>query len=302
MAKELTATNKRDAEILLAVLKLIKDNGGSMRHAEIKNELPNVFQLSDKEREAKNTWKEFWHALLGMVGGIELKQVGILDINKGIWSLTELGRNHLNDTPEQFYEAYHLPYMELVKQKQKNIGNGKSDTIKPDNNSEAIEADIESIQDKARDKIREYIIKKDPYKFQKFVAALLHGMGYFIPYIAPKGRDGGIDIIAYHDPLGAKGGHVKVQVKHQPNTTQTVDVVRSLSGILSKSDDIGIFATSGRFTNECYFESRRGHRPMRLLDMEELIDLWIQYYPNMTDEDKAELPITPVYFLNSNNI
>lgn len=299
MTKELTATNRRDADILLAVLKLIDSNGGSMRHADIKNEFPNVYPLTEKDREPKNTWKEFWHSLLGMVGGIELKQVGILDIKKGVWSLTELGKAHLNDTPEQFYEAYHSPYMELVKQRSKPHGVSE----KPVDIVEAnATSDIETLQSGARDGIRQFIIKKDPYQFQNLIAALLRGMGYYIPYIASKGRDGGIDIIAYPDPLGAKGGHIKVQVKHQPNATQTVDVIRSLSGILSKSDDVGIFATSGRFTNECYFETRRGHKPMRLIDMEELIDLWIQFYPNMSDEDKAELPIAPVYYLNNDKI
>lgn len=301
MAKELTAANKRDAELLLAILRLIRDNGNSMRYADIKNEFPQVFTLTEREREPKNTWKEFWHAILQMVGGIELKQVGIVDIKKGVWSVTSKGEKLLNTSPEEFYHAFHFPYLELVKQRKQEIIT--SDSVKPIDSIENIHTfDIGAIQSKARERIQEYIIKKDPYQFQDFVAALLRGMGYFIPYIAPKGKDGGIDIVAHEDPLGVKGRHIKVQVKHEPNKSQSVDVVRSLSGVLSKSDDVGIFATSGRFSKECYFESRRGHTPIRLLDLDELTNLWIQFYPNMTDDDKAELPITPVYHLNTDKI
>lgn len=299
MPKELTATNKRDAEILLAVLKLIRDNGRSMRHADIKIELPKRFNFIQKERERKTNWEESWHSTLGMIGGIELKQVGLLDIKKGVWSITKMGELHLNDTPEQFYEAYHIPYLELVKQRKSNESHEVSGISTGEAESDAT-SDVESLQSKARDGLRQYIIKKDPYQFQNFIAALLRGMGYYTPFIAPKGKDGGIDIIAYEDPLGAKGNHFKVQVKHYPDTAISIDVVKHLGYSVTKSNEIGIIATSGRFTNECHAESRRSTRTLRLLDMEELIDLWIQFYPNMADDDKSELPITPVYYLNTN--
>jgi len=38
-------------------------------------------------------------------------------------------------------------------------------------------------------------------------------MGYHTPFIAPKGRDGGIDVEAYSDPLGTVAPRIIVQVK-----------------------------------------------------------------------------------------
>lgn len=35
-------------------------------------------------------------------------------------------------------------------------------------------------------------------------------------YIAPKGKDAGVDIIAYRDPLGMASPRIKVQIKHRP--------------------------------------------------------------------------------------
>ena len=56
-------------------------------------------------------------------------------------------------------------------------------------------------------------------------------MGYHTPFISPKGKDGGLDIIAYNDPLGATVPRLKVQVKHRPGTSVPVDDIRSLTGL-----------------------------------------------------------------------
>ena len=138
-------------------------------------------------------------------------------------------------------------------------------------------------------------------KIQKedLVAALLRAMGYYTPFIAPKGKDGGVDIIAYRDPLGTTAPQLKVQVKHYPTSAISVDVVRSLLGVLVKEGEVGLLVTSGTFTSESKKEARNGHRCLRLIDIDEFIDLWIRYYDRMSEEDKALLPIIPVYFLKA---
>ncbi len=77
-------------------------------------------------------------------------------------------------------------------------------------------ATLAQIEEQAIDGIIQFINKKNPYEFQDLVAALLRAMGYYTPFISPKGKDGGIDIIAYQDPLGTKTPRIKVQVKHYP--------------------------------------------------------------------------------------
>ena len=159
--------------------------------------------------------------------------------------------------------------------------------------------DLDMLQGQASKGIREYIIKKNPYEFQDLVAALLRAMGYYTPFIAPKGKDGGVDIIAYRDPLGTTAPQLKVQVKHYPTSAISVDVVRSLLGVLVKEGEVGLLVTSGTFTSESKKEARNGHRCLRLIDIDEFIDLWIRYYDRMSEEDKALLPIIPVYFLKA---
>ena len=63
------------------------------------------------------------------------------------------------------------------------------------------------------------LAKYKSYEFQDLVADLLRAMDYHIAWIAPPGKDRGIDIIAYTDPLGASVPRIKVQFKHRDQST-----------------------------------------------------------------------------------
>lgn len=148
--------------------------------------------------------------------------------------------------------------------------------------------------------IKEYLKDLNPYEFQDLVAALLRSMGYFTPFISPKGKDGGIDIIAFQDPLGANAPRIKVQVKHRPDAAIPVDEIRGLLGLLNKEGDIGLFVTSGRFTTDSQRFARDSHIHVKLIDGDTFIGLWKDFYSKLSDEEKNLLPLQPIYFLGPN--
>lgn len=94
---------------------------------------------------------------------------------------------------------------------------------------------------------------------------------------------------------------LKVQVKHRPDSSVPVDDIRSLTGLLNKDGDIGLFVTSGSFTSEAERSARESHRHIKLLDIDNFIDLWQEFYIKMTDDDKNMLPLHSIYFLGSND-
>lgn len=55
------------------------------------------------------------------------------------------------------------------------------------------------------EEVRDFLHAMDPYDFQHLVAGLLRGMGYHVAWVAPPGRDRGVDIVALGDPVGTKG-------------------------------------------------------------------------------------------------
>ena len=159
--------------------------------------------------------------------------------------------------------------------------------------------ELETLEERATNGIREYLKNKNPYEYQDLVAALLRAMGYHTPFIAPKGKDGGIDIIAYLDPLGAQTPRIKVQVKHKPDTTIGAADVRALSGVL-KAGDIALFVTSGTYSADARNAASSSDKFLRLIDGDEFIEMWQEYYPKMTDEDKNMLPLKQISFLGNN--
>lgn len=288
-------TSYRPQEAVRYALQLLKKNGGQMRSGDIFAEMGKNFPKTPYETEQTKSGNRRWENWLAFYS-IDAVKTGFLVKDKGIWHLTEEGERALSLTVEDFASALKQGYDEWHDKRE---GRGGKQTEADESIDSIIEIDV--VQAQAANGIRNYIIDKNPYEFQDLVAALLRAMGYYTPFIAPKGKDGGVDIVAYRDPLGTSLPRVKVQVKHYPNSAISVDIVRNLLGVLAKDGEVGIVITSGTFTNDAKREARNSHTPLRLIDIDEFISLWLEYYPSMQEEDKQLLPVVPIFFVKPDN-
>ena len=109
---------------------------------------------------------------------------------------------------------------------------------------------IEMAQSSAQEGLVNFVSTREAYEFQDMVAALLRSMGYHTPFVAPRGPDGGVDIIAYRDPLGTSAPRISVQVKQRPDSKASVQEVRELSGLLRRDGDTGLFVSTGGFAKD----------------------------------------------------
>ena len=151
-------------------------------------------------------------------------------------------------------------------------------------------------EESAWNSIEEHLRNTSPYDFQNLVAALLRAMGDHVSWIAPPGRDGGIDILAHTDPLGISMPRIKVQVKRRTDKI-TGEGLRSFMAVLG-DQDVGLLVSTGGFTREAETEARtQEKRKITLLGLEQLFDLWLEHYEKVEDRDKQLLPLKPVYFL-----
>jgi restriction system protein len=98
----------------------------------------------------------------------------------------------------------------------------------------------------------------NPYDFQHLVAGLLTAMAYHVSWVSPPGKDGGVDILAWPDPLGTRLPRIKVQVKRQ-QTAVNVDGLRSFMA-LPGDEDVGLFVCTGGFTKDAESEARARRR------------------------------------------
>lgn len=121
---------------------------------------------------------------------------------------------------------------------------------------------IHEMEQLAIEGLKNQINQKNPYEFQELIAALLRGMGYYTPFVAPKGKDGGVDVIAYRDPLGTVSPRMKVQIKHR-EVSATVQEIRQLMGIAPNQWRCRYFCILRWFYTRCKINGKKFTRPRR---------------------------------------
>jgi restriction system protein len=144
-------------------------------------------------------------------------------------------------------------------------------------------------EEKARGLIIDMLSKIDGYDFQKLVAAVLRACGYRTEE-SPRGRDKGVDILAYSDDIGLS--RIKIQVKHRKGSMSGPQV-RSFVGTLQKDDKGGLYISTGGFTEDGR-NAAQGH-PVRLINGEDFVDFLLKSYENLEPEYKAMIPLKKIY-------
>lgn len=158
------------------------------------------------------------------------------------------------------------------------------------------DATVEEVQQDIEETTRDYVLGKlarelKGYPLQGFIADLLEAMGYRVQ-LGKKGADGGIDLIAYQDPLCLEPPIIKVQVKAEEGTAKDSDIA-SLLGNLAPNER-GLFITLGRFTSASRLRERQ-HAHLRLIDGDDLLSLIYEYYERAGTRLKAAVPLKQVY-------
>lgn len=283
------------AKLIYAAMSILRDSGGEMPMRDMMVGVEKAVDLSDwaKERYEKSGYIR-WQSVLHFYS-IDCVKAGYIVKKKGVWYLTHEGEDALKLGPTKLLESATQAYRKW-KTEQSADTNGENEDIAVKDTTVTLE-EVEQI---AMDGLESYISEKNAYEFQDLVAALLRGMGYYTPFVAPRGKDGGIDVVAYRDPLGTDSPRIQVQVKHRESSA-SVQEVRQLMGLLQKEGDVGIFVSTGGFTSDAKRAARSSHVHVELIDLTRFITLWQEFYENLVDEDKSLLPLTPIYFLAKND-
>ncbi len=294
-------TRRRVGELQRGVFKILLDYPDGLPAKDVLNRLPQVvppteFEKSDypKHPGIRRFEKMARFATIGPV------KTGWLVKNKGRWYVTEEGRKAYKQItdPEKFNAEARRLYLQWRASQPEAITEleeGGSEGTGP--LEKAAEAStFEEAEETAWEEIEQYVQAINPYDLQKLVAALLRAMGYHVSWIAPPGPDKGIDILAHNDPLGTSTPRIKVQVKRRADRIR-VDDLRSFMAILGEQD-VGIFVSTGGFTSDAESEARtKETRKLTLVDLEKLVELWVEHYDKIAESDKLLLPLKPVYYL-----
>jgi len=279
------------AELIHAAMRILRDNGKEMPMRDLMARVGKEVELSDwaKQRYEKSGYIR-WESILHFYS-IDCVKAGYLVKKKGVWYITPEGEEILRLTPAKLLDAATQAYRKWRAEQ-------PTDTSVETEETEGEEPSMafEEVEQVAMAGLERYINDKNAYEFQDLVAALLRGMGYYTPFVAPRGKDGGVDVVAYRDPLGTESLRIQAQIKHR-GASASVQEVRQLMGLLQKEGDVGIFVSTGGFTPDAKTTARGSHVHVELIDLSRFITLWQEFYEKLTDEDKSLLPLTPIYFL-----
>ena len=239
----MTITKTRKGEYAILAFQLLKDAGGDLHNRELLETMERQLNLTDEERHVYDDGRPRWDVQVRF-SSTGWAKAGFIRKKSGRWYLSPEGEALIGKAPDDVYDAIHERYLAWKTKRDAERGENDTGDERPDETPALV---LEDAEDRAREEIREFIIAMGPYEFQDLVAALLRGMGYVTPFVAPKGPDGGTDVLAYLDPIGAKTPHIRVQVKHRQEKAKRSEV-SDPQGNIRRGREIGLFVSSGGFS------------------------------------------------------
>lgn len=289
-------TIRRTGELLRKLFGILSAHPDGLAASQAMEQLAESVQLTDYEKGDYESGGRRFDKIVRFAT-VDCVKANWLLKEKGRWTLTETGRQAYSSLvdPEAFYRRATQLYR-AWKAGRLESEPDTADEAADQTSAKAVSVTFEEAEGQAWSEISTYLHAMPPYEFQELVADLLRAMGYHVAWVAPPGKDGGTDILAHRDPLGATSPRIKVQVKRQSSAVST-DGVRSFLAVLG-DDDLGLFVAAGGFTKDAAEEARsQEKRKITLLTLEQLFDLWVEHYDRLSSAAKRRLPLRPIHFL-----
>ena len=292
----------RAAVTLKAALEVLEAAGGSLGVREMLAAIETRVQLTPYDLMMyPKSGKVRWQTTL-VCFSINFVKAGFVTKSRGQWSLTPEGRALLSLPAERIFAKAEQGYKDwealqpMSRPGRRRTSFGAAPAGAAPAGAATRPGLLPNAERDSRGEIERFLKHMSPYDFQDLIAALLRAMGYAIASVSPPGADGGTDILAYPDPVGARTPHIRVQVKHRADRAKR-DEVAALRGIIRQNREMGLFVSSGGFTSDALREAGNGAVHIELLDWNGVVDKWLAHYERMPWEDRSLLRLRPVYYL-----
>lgn len=172
-------------------------------------------------------------------------------------------------------------------------GQGRPVSAEDETDSGNDEEERFATYDDGIERIKDRVAALDWDDMEQLVAGLLRAMGYHA-YVTSTGADGGRDVVASPDALGLESPRIIVEVKHRQDA-MGAPAIRSFLGGL-RSSDRGLYVSTGGFTREARYEADRSNIPIRMLDLDGFVRLYVEVYDHTDENTRAILPLVRIYW------
>ena len=263
MARRFTNEVPQYHELLVPTMDAVRALGGSASINEITSQVIETLDLPTQvtqiphgrdgrtELEYRLAWARTY-----------LKKVDLLEnSDRGVWSLTSLGRNSKNIDPNK-----------VVKDVRQQSREEKEQSASPAVNGE-IPNESETDSTSWREDLLDVLQSMAPDAFERLCQRILRESGFIEVQVTGNSSDGGIDGYGMIRLAGLISFPVYFQCKRYSNSV-SAKVVRDFRGAMVGRADKGIILTTATFTRDAQKEaSRDGAPPIDLIDGELLMDL-----------------------------
>jgi len=225
------------------------------------------------------------------VGTIPLVKSGWLEKTKnGRWYITTFGRNaaYKYSNMDDVFSASIEAIREWQEKEEKRIAIFDTE---PFTNAQEI----------ASNQIRQYLELLNTKDMQIIITSLLKALGCFNSWDIPINEDNGqFDMVFSLDPIGLKPPRLIVHVAGFSEVT-TFEILDHYSEKLGPND-VGIYFSFNGFSLDSHQYSLNLKKPIiRLIDLDEFLNLWIANMAKIDQIGIAKFPIHPVHFLGNPN-
>lgn len=232
-----------------------------------------------------------------------LKGAGLVESpRRGVYRLTERGRQVLAEDPPSIGMSYLLRFPEYVAFRQRSTNSTSSRLISAGdtaNNTSDNRTPDDLIDDGYRQlravlvaDLRERISVMPPAAFEQLVVDLLTGMGYGGPQedaglVVGRGGDEGIDGVIKEDRLGLET--IYIQAKRWQGTVGRPEIQRFAGALQGQRARKGVFITTSSFTREAQTYASSIQTRIVLIDGAELAELMIDHGVGVTTTKHYEI-------------
>jgi restriction system protein len=285
--------------LMLPLLKLVAD-GKEYEFKKLIDVLATQFNLTEEE---KSEFLPSGQSLLfpNRVGWARtyLKKAGLLDApRRGIITITERGKDTLNEDPPEINIKYLSKFEEFIQFKlqsrvEKNdISLITNEEAKKQTPEELLESGYESIRGSLEEEILSKLKSVHPSFFERIVVQLLVRMGYGgsiqdAGKAIGKSGDEGIDGIIKEDKLGLDV--IYVQAKRWEGIIGRPELHKFVGALAGQGAKKGIFITTSSFTKEARDYSPKNETKIVLIDGEKLAQYMIDHNLGVSIQNTYEI-------------
>jgi restriction system protein len=166
------------AKTMFAALQILKQNGGTMPIRILMQEVEKNIELSAWEKSIlENTGNIRWQSIMHFTS-VDYVRAGFLIKKKGNWTITPEGEDALKMGVEKLRDEAWLRYKAWYRGKEQTTD--EKPVVQPEEENDPAKEtmiELETLEERAANGIREYLKSKNPYEFQDLVASLLKAMG-----------------------------------------------------------------------------------------------------------------------------